>query len=156
MQLRPATPADAACLAAIYHDTIHRVNCRDYTAAQCHAWAPPESREPDGWIRKQAGRLTLVAEAAGQIVGFGELEPGGHLDCFYVHHAWQRCGVGRQLLAGLEAEARCQGVDRIFLEASITAQPFFLAQGYRVVRHQRVERRGDWLANAVMEKRLEE
>ncbi|MFN6105662.1 MAG: GNAT family N-acetyltransferase [Planctomycetaceae bacterium] len=156
MRLRSATPADSASLAAIYHDTIHRVNCRDYTLAQCHAWAPPESREPEGWIRKQASRLTLLAEEAGQIVGFGELEPEGHIDCFYVHHDWQRRGVGRRLLANLEQAARSQGVDRIVLEASVTAQPFFVAQGYRVVRHQQVERRGEWLANAVMEKRLDQ
>jgi len=156
MRLRAATADDAATLAAIYHDTIHRVNCRDYTPAQCHAWAPPESRDPEGWVRKQASRLTLVAEEAGQLVGFGELEPAGHIDCFYVHHAWQRRGVGRRLLAELEETARRQGVDRVYLEASVTAQPFFLAQGYCVVRHQQVERRGEWLANAVMEKRLEQ
>jgi GNAT superfamily N-acetyltransferase len=155
LQLRSATAEDAATLAAIYHDTIHRVNCRDYSPAQCDAWAPPESRQPEGWIRKQANRLTLVAEGDCQIVGFGELEPGGHIDCFYVHHAWQRRGVGRALLIGLEAAALQQGVTRLFLEASVTAQPFFLAQGYRLVQHQQVERRGIWLPNALMDKLLE-
>lgn len=155
MRLRTATEHDAASLAALYHDTIHRVNCRDYSPAQCDAWAPPESRQPEGWVRKQANRLTLVAEDAGQIVGFGELEPGGHIDCFYVHHAWQRRGVGRALLAGLEAAARQQQVTHLFLEASVTAQPFFLALGYSLVRHQQVARRGEVLSNAVMEKWLD-
>jgi ribosomal protein S18 acetylase RimI-like enzyme len=155
MRLRTATADDAAALAVIYHDTIHRVNCRDYSPVQCDAWAPPESRQPEGWIRKQAHRLTLVAEEADQIVGFGELEPGGHIDCLYVHHAWQRRGIGSALLSGLEAAARQQGVARLFLEASVTAQPFFLAQGYRLVQHQQVARQGIWLPNALMDKVLE-
>jgi len=154
MTLRDANAADAAVLATIYHDTIHRVNCRDYTPAQCAAWAPPASREPEGWIAKQQSRKTLVVEVAGEVVGFGELEPGGHIDCFYVHHAWQRRGVGRMLLRGLEQAARQEGVERLHLEASVTAQPFFLAHGYQIVRHQHVERRGERLANAVMEKSL--
>jgi len=154
LTLRDATAADAAALAAIYHDTIHRVNVGDYTPAQCAAWAPPESLEPAGWIRKQASRRTLVVECDGDVLGFGELEPGGHIDCFYVHHAWQRRGVGRLLLQGLERLAREEGCDRLHLEASLTAEAFFVAHGYRVVRRQMVERRGEQLANAVMEKSL--
>ena len=38
--------------------------------------------------------------------------------------------------------------------ASITARPFFEARGYRVVRPQQVERRGQVLTNFVMEKEL--
>ena len=47
-----------------------------------------------------------------------------------------------------------QQVDAPLLTAnvSITARPFFEQRGYRVVREQRILRRGVWLSNYRMEK----
>ena len=45
-------------------------------------------------------------------------------------------------------------MDRITVHASETAWPFFEKQGYRMLRSQRVERRGQVLTNYVMEKEL--
>ena len=154
MRLRPAVPADAPQIAAIYYHTIHTVNAVDYTAAQREAWAPEGTLDPTGWRMKQHNRFTLVAERAGQLLGFGELLPHGHVDCFYVHHQHQRQGVGRAILAGLEAEAEWLGLRRLDLEASITAKPFFEACGWRTLAQQQVERRGQLLTNFRMEKEL--
>ncbi|MFM8581608.1 MAG: GNAT family N-acetyltransferase [Planctomycetaceae bacterium] len=154
MHLRPAIPADAEQIAAIYYHTIHTVNAAHYTAPQCEAWAPAATLDPTGWRLKQRDRYTLVAEREGQLLGFGELLPSGHVDCFYVHHAHQRQGVGRAILAGLEAEAARLGLQRLDLEASLTAQPFFEACGWRTLARQQVERRGQLLTNFRMEKEL--
>jgi len=154
MHLRPATPADAGQIAAIYYHTIHTVNAADYTPAQRAAWAPEATLDPAGWQRKQQDRWTLVAEEEGQVLGFGELLERGQIDCFYVHHLHQRRGIGRRLLTELEAEAARRGLTRLDLESSITAKPFFTACGWRVVAEQQVERRGEWLTNYRMEKEL--
>ena len=45
-------------------------------------------------------------------------------------------------------------VDRVTVHASETARPFFERRGYRVLRPQQVERRGQVLTNYVMEKEL--
>ena len=50
-------------------------------------------------------------------------------------------------------EHRCPET-RIYVHASKTARPFFEARGYRVVRPQQVERRGQVLTNFAMEKEL--
>ena len=39
MKLRPYHPDDCPVLAALFFDTVHTVNCRDYSADQCDAWA---------------------------------------------------------------------------------------------------------------------
>jgi GNAT superfamily N-acetyltransferase len=70
-----------------------------------------------------------VAEEAGRPVGFAELEPNGHIDRVYVSADHQRRGIGQQLLAAVMAEAQRAGIARLFTEASITARPFFEAQG---------------------------
>ena len=43
---------------------------------------------------------------------------------------------------------------RVTTHASITARPFFEQRGYRVVKEQQVERRGQMLTNYVMVKDL--
>ena len=50
--------------------------------------------------------------------------------------------------------AHAQGVARLFTEASITARPFFEAQGFSVIASQRVEKRGQMLTNFRMQKLL--
>ena len=45
-------------------------------------------------------------------------------------------------------------VDRVTVHASETARPFFEQRGYRLLRPQQVERRGQVLTNYVMEREL--
>lgn len=39
MKLRNYQTEDLPVLARLFYDTVHSVNRRDYTAAQCDAWA---------------------------------------------------------------------------------------------------------------------
>ena len=151
--LRPYQPGDGPLLAAFFYETVHTVNARDYTPAQLQAWAPsPEAPDPEAWDRSFQGRRALVAEAGGQIAGFGDLDPKtGYLDRLYVHKDRQGQGVASALCAALEAAAR---TDRVHTYASLTARPFFLRRGYRLLRENQVERRGVLLTNFLMEKNL--
>ncbi len=151
--LRPYQPGDGPLLAALFYETVHTVNARDYTPAQLQAWAPsPEAPDPEAWDRSFQGRRALVAEAGGQIAGFGDLDPKtGYLDRLYVHKDRQGQGVASALCAALEAAAR---TDRVHTYASLTARPFFLRRGYRLLRENQVERRGVLLTNFLMEKTL--
>jgi len=68
----------------------------------------------------------------------------------------QRRGIGRQLLTAVVAEARRVGLARLFTEASITAQPFFEAQGFTTLAPQVVTCRGEEFVNYQMEMVLRE
>ena len=154
MIIREAVPGDVPQIVRIFFETIHRVNTRDYTAAQVAAWAPAVP-DAEAWAaRKLPTRTTFVADDDGVIAGFGELEPSGHIDCFYCRHDYQRRGVGSAILARIEERARSLGAARLFAEVSITAHPFFEARGFSVVRQQTVVRRGVELTNFVMDKPL--
>ncbi|WP_239033255.1 GNAT family N-acetyltransferase [Leptothermofonsia sichuanensis] len=102
-----------------------------------------------------SNRFTYVADDTGTIAGFAELEPDGHIDCFYCHKNYQRCGVGRQLYQAIEARARDQGIRYLTVEASITAQPFFQRMGFSLIKEQETACRGETFTNYVMEKWLE-
>lgn len=144
---------DAGAIAHLFHDTVREINRRDYSASQVAAWAPDDIHFRN-WAEVCSSRFTYVADDQGVIAGFGELEANGHIDCFYCHKAYQRCGVGRQLYQALEAKALELGISRLFVEASITAQPFFQRMGFVEVTQQVVQRRGETFINYAMEKCL--
>ena len=153
--LRPYGQNDAPALLALCRDTIRRVNSRDYSPTQISAWASDDS-DPIAWAGRFSGRFAIVAEEADRPVGFADLEPDGHIDRFYVSADHQGRGVGRQLLAAVLAEAHRVGLSRLFVEASITARPFFEAQGFGVLAPQVVTLRGVEFVNYRMERVLAE
>lgn len=154
MQIRPFRPEDADQIAQLFHDTVREVNLQDYSIAQVEAWAPDDLYFRN-WVEVCSSRFTYVAETSGVILGFGELEANGHIDCFYCHKDYQGQGVGRQIYRAIETKARALGLDRLFTEASITAKPFFQKQGFSVITEQQVIRRGETLINYRMEKFLQ-
>lgn len=156
IHIRTYKTADARALADIYYHTIHQVNIRDYTETQVNAWAPETSLQLEGWQKKWQNLPPLVAVAGDIVIGFAEFEQSGHIDCFYVHHAWQGKGVGAALMQAIFNKAVQQGISRIYAEVSITAKPFFERKGFQVVKAQTVTIRGEALNNFMMEKILEQ
>ena len=103
------------------------------------------------WDRSLARHFTVVAlSGTGVPVGFGDMARDGYLDRLYVHRDAQRQGVAASAICtALEAFVAAP----VFtVRASLTARPFFLARGYRVVEKLQVERRGVLLASLLMEK----
>ena len=146
--LRSYRSGDCPVLAQLFYDTVHSVNIADYSPAQCDAWADG-AVDLAAWDASFLAHHSLVAEAAGQIVGFGDMDATGYLDRLYVHRDFQRRGVATALCDALEAAcpAAC-----FVTHASITARPFFEARGYRLCRAQQVERHGVLLPNFVLTK----
>ena len=146
--LRPYRSEDCGEMAELFYETVHSVNAADYAPEQLDAWASGEA-DLSAWDASFRAHHTLVAEMEGQMAGFVDMDGGGYLDRLYVHRDFQGQGIATALCDALEAACPCA---RYTTHASITARPFFLARGYRVVRVQQVERRGVKLTNFVMEK----
>lgn len=153
MEIRLFRTQDTEQIAQLFHETVREVNIRDYSNNQVKAWAP-DNIYFRNWSEVCLKRITYIADEEGIIVGFGELEPNGHINCFYCHKNYQRRGVGSQIYQAIEAKALELGLDRLFTEASITAKPFFQHMGFSVVKEQQVTRRGETFTNYVMEKFL--
>jgi len=133
-------------LANLFYNTVHSVNARDYTPTQLDAWA---DGKPDlaAWNRSLSEHYALVAELDGVAVGFADISTDGYLDRLYVHKDYQGRGIATALCDRLEAFA-----DKVTVYASITAKPFFLGRGYRVVRENLAERHGVVMTNYFMER----
>lgn len=153
MQIRLFRSEDTTQIAQLFYQTVHQINRRDYSSKQCLAWSPEDIYFRD-WANLCASRYTFVAELGDVIVGFGELEANGHIDCFYCHKDYQRCGVGSQIYGAIEEKAVELGLERLFTEASITAKPFFQHLGFVTITEQQVTCRGEIFTNYAMEKFL--
>lgn len=157
---RRFAPGDAATIAVLFHETVRAVAARDYSPEQIAAWSPGV---PTGaaWQSRFLDTHTLLAETPdGTVAGFANLEPmagvdrAGHLNMFYTHKDYQGVGVGTILLSALEAEAHRRGYAHLFLEASITARPFFSQRGFIVIVEQTVQRGDISLTNFRMVKKI--
>ena len=153
INLRAYRPDDASSLLELFRDTIRRVNSQHYSPEQIRAWASDDI-DLAIWAARFTGRFVVVAEEAGRPVGFAELEFNGHVDRVYVSADHQRRGIGQALMDEVLLEAKRLGLVRLFVEAILTALPFFETQGFSVITSQVVTCRGVELVNYRMERVL--
>ena len=153
VQLRPFRSEDAKPCLGLFHETIHRINIRDYTKDQIDAWAPADY-DQESWASRFNDRFAHVACDGTTIVGFGDMTRDGHLDRLFVSTDYQRQGIARLLVERLLENATSAGLSEITTEASITAQPLFDRMGFEVVREQSVNCRGVDMTNFRMRRVL--
>jgi GNAT superfamily N-acetyltransferase len=153
MKIRRYKEGEAQALWSLLYETVHQVNCNDYSLAQLDAWAPAQI-DLAPWTERLSQISPFVAEENSEIIGFAELEENGHIDCFYCAHDWQGKGVGTALLQAIEDEAAKRGLYRLFAEASITAKGFFERHGFTVEAEQSVSLRGEHFTNFVVTKTI--
>jgi N-acetylglutamate synthase-like GNAT family acetyltransferase len=93
---------------------------------------------------------TLVAEMGGRLAGAAQLDPRvGLLRALFVDAGFQGQGVGRALLAAIEARARASHCKRLFGAMSLNAIGFYGRAGFRA-RGGPERLRGAWTSVPVV------
>ncbi|CAN7183198.1 GNAT family N-acetyltransferase [Acidovorax delafieldii] len=153
--IRNFCPGDEPALRAVFHASVHGLACKNYTAEQLAAWAPLHHDAPQ-WAERMRANQPFIAQAqsSGAIAGFADLQANGYIDMFFVAPEFARQGVARALMAHIHAQAAQRGITQLHAHVSLTAEPFFAAQGFVVEARQQVERAGVVLHNARMAKAL--
>jgi putative acetyltransferase len=133
--MRAMRPEDARIVLQIHRASIRGLVAHHYSPAVVEAWAPPIT---DSMVeRLQANRrntVPVVAEVDGELVGFATLSvTDSALQSCYVHPKAVRRGVGSALVAEIERIAVERGIASLHVEASINAEVFYAALGYRKV-----------------------
>ena len=146
--------ADAQATLQVFREAVRRGAAELYDEAKRLAWAPTliDLRE---WTATRGRGRTWVAEKHGEVVGFIDLDIEGLIGMLYVHPEHAREGIGGALLDEVERAARELDISKLRVQASLVAQPLLRRKGFIVVQNRLVERRGEWLAQAKMEKVLE-
>ena len=147
--IRRFRESDIDRVISLFRNTVLTVCRKDYTEKQTEAWAS-SANDRARWLESLSAHFSLVAESGGSIAGFADADTeAGYIDRLYVAADRQRRGIGSALCDRLEKA--CSG-RTVTTHASVTAKPFFLARGYRMVRQQTVVRNGISMVNFVMEK----
>lgn len=155
MTVRPYLDGDAPAMAGVFERAVRAIASRDYSPAQIEAWIGTEPREARLRQKMADGRRCWVAvDDRGGITAFVDLEKDGHIDLLFADPAVAGSGVTTDLLDVLEATARADGLDRLFVEASEPARRFFLKRGYSLVARRDFEIGGVPIHNHAMERRL--
>lgn len=151
---RRAEPADLHPMWALRTRAIRASCAAHYSSEVIEAWcaATPPERMP-GLI---AAGGALVEEEDGRLVAYAILDlQSGEVDAAFVDPAQQGRGIGRRLLAALEALAMKHGLRRLFLSSSLNAVPAYERAGYVALRRELYPHRsGLELASVFMEKTL--
>lgn len=153
MNIRMYRPEDCKEIIELFYNTVHLVNAKDYNKAQLDVWASQDV-DISKWDKSLLEHYSVVVEEDRIIIGFGDLDVSGYLDRLFVHKDYQRIGVATIIVNEIEKYAQKNRLEIITTHSSITAKPFFEKQGYKVVKEQAVERKGQLLKNFIMEKTL--
>lgn len=143
--LRQYIPSDIGGILHVFQSSVKELCSGDYSHAQTTAWTACADKEK--WNAEFLTRHTTVAVSDAKIIGFCDIEADGHLDRLYVSPEYARKGVGKALVKDAERVVKDRSV---FVEASITAKPFFQKLGYVATEKQTVERHGEKLINYKM------
>ncbi|GBD62316.1 GNAT family N-acetyltransferase [Tetragenococcus halophilus] len=128
--------------------TIQEVNKNDYSKAQLTAWS---SIDEYSWRTtvKDHSAIVMVNDWNNKIIGFADMDNNGYLDQLFVHKDFQNQTIASKLINYLEKNIQNRKFSTF---ASITAKPFFIACGYKVIRTNIVNLREQQLENYYMEK----
>ena len=155
--VRPAVPADWPAIARIYAEGIATGDATFET--EVPSW--------DAWDASHLPAPRLVAEDAGQVVGWIAVSPVSRRDVYrgvvehsvYVADDARGKGVGRMLLAALVDEAPSHGIWTIqtsIFEQNTATLALHAAAGFRLVgRRERIgQLGGEWRDTLLLERRL--
>jgi putative acetyltransferase len=156
--IRKMISDDARAFLEVHHAAVRGVAAKDYSAEIIDAWAPLpiNERQAAGILTNPDDEYRLVAETEGRVVGIAALVAKNHevRACYVAPEAGRR-GVGSALLREIEREALQRGLKFLETDSSLTAEPFYAAQGYLVLeRGEHVLYNGERMACVKMRKHL--
>jgi len=150
MEIQSYSSERAGEIADLFHESVHAIDPSVYTPEQKEAWAPTPP-DYEYWSERLNEKKPFVAIINDRVAGFMELDADGHIDCTYIHPDFQGTGIATALYRHLLTVARKKKIERLYVEASNIAKPFFEHRGFSVVRKNEVQRNGASLINFTME-----
>ncbi|MEX6664327.1 GNAT family N-acetyltransferase [Pseudomonas sp. W2-17] len=131
--IREATEKDATAISHVIVAALRESNRQDYSAAVI---AQVElSFSPSAILRLLAQRQVYVATLGEDIIATASLDQATVRSVF-VAPEHQGQGAGRALMAAVESAAAINGVSRLRVPSSITAEGFYRSLGYSIIRDE--------------------
>lgn len=134
ISIRQAISKDVDELVCVLAASVKSLCAKDYTSKQLEIIVDNYS-SPDSYrdLIESKRSAIFVAEDGSAIVGFASLW-GRAIGDLFVHPLCVRRGVGTCLVDRVEQEAMTRKLRQIKVMSSLTAKPFYLARGYRIIK----------------------
>jgi len=137
--IREAIEADVPGIISAHRNSIREKASHHYDQNIIDQWAPDEVplKQVEKLKQQVNGNewFTLIAEADGTIIGFGQVNPGKNiLGAVYVQKNPYGL-VGKKLLAGLIGHAKEKHTGFLEMSASVNSEAFYQEAGFKTVSH---------------------
>lgn len=153
MNIRKGTIEDLKELQTLFATTINQVCKKDYNKQQIDVWTSSIHNQ-EYWIEILRHQHVLIAQNQEQIIGYCTLKNGNHIDHLFVHKDFQRQGIALNLYNAIENEAKNLQQTKLAADVSLTAKAFFKNMGFKILKEQKVLKKGVELINFKMERIL--
>lgn len=150
MELREYNEDDAEGTRSVFTRAVNITASRDHEPAQVQAWVSAAD-EPAVWHEARSSANTCVSVVDEQIVGFIDVDDAGYIDMLFVEPTRARLGIATALLGWAKQQAKEVGAEKLSTHASVTARPFFEAQGFISIEERHPMVRGVRFTNYLME-----
>ena len=137
IDMRWATAADYNALGEVMYYAV-RSGHSEYSDQQRQAWVP-KARSGVEWNERLGQQDIVIAEQEGKIIGFMSLAPKSYIDFAYIRPSAQGSGLFRRLYCEIEKLALANGEARLWVHASLMAQPAFSAMGFVITKEESVQ-----------------
>lgn len=148
--MRAWTPTDAEASYAVFYEAVHSRAGKEYTAQQCHAWAPSPVVQ-EWWLPRLSAAKAWVTSDEHGLTGLISLCPDGYLDLFFVSSRAQGDGTAKDLYDMALNQAHETGLARLTTHASHFLRPFLEKRGWQVMAKEVVTRLNVEIERFVME-----
>lgn len=129
MIIRETTVDDAREIWKLRMQSIRRIGSTDYAPEQVEAWVNHMTIDEYQELIKR--HQCYLAECDGKVVGHARFNPTtSELCSFFVDPDCARQGVGTRLVNKACGDAVSQGLEHFWLDASLTAVPFYESVGF--------------------------
>ena len=137
MNLRPITNKDQLDLKKVYFDSIQSIDDKIYSKDQKRSWSSQAWKNPNfkNSIYKGNGWLINDKET---IIAFASRYPRNRIALFYCKGKFQRKGYGSKLLYKLEDEAKKEGINHLYTEASLISYGLFIKNNWKKISKEKV------------------
>jgi putative acetyltransferase len=140
VQIRLGNRADLQRMQALQAASLMELAITAYAPQQIKALVSSQAQS-----RSYYDEILVLAEIAGQLVGFGCLSQDCHqIQGLFVHPHWARQGIGSALISRIEGMAKECRVRELIVTASLAGVPFYESQGYRTLH-----KTGFWASDTV-------
>lgn len=130
---RTAKVTDLKVIQNLFVETINQTCKQDYSKAQLKVWLKSIENK-DRWFNAINDQYFLLAEKEQQLLGFGSLKLNNYVDFLYTSPKAQQQGIAKGILKELIKKANKAKQNKVTSDVSITAKPFFLKQGFKVLK----------------------